>query len=96
MPYICEDPLIDEDKLKINYGSNDPKELSYFLAEEKAKSLSTKYRDHIILGCDQICIFDGKIFEKPLTITNANKNLKELSGNQHQLIGSYVFVKNNE
>ena len=50
MPYICEDPLIDEDKLKINYGSSDPKELSYFLAEAKAKSLSTKYRDHIILG----------------------------------------------
>ena len=68
MPYICEDPLIDEEKLKINYDSSDPKELSYFLAEAKAKSLSTKYRDHIILGCDQICIFDNEIFEKPLTI----------------------------
>ena len=96
VPYISDDPLIDEDKLKLNYGSDDPKELSYFLAEAKAESLSTKYRDHIILGCDQICIFDGKIFEKPLTITKANKNLKELSGNQHQLIGSYVFIKNNE
>ena len=58
LPYICEDPLIDEDKLKLTYGSSDPKELSYFLAEAKAKSLSTKFRDHIILGCDQICIFD--------------------------------------
>ena len=48
MPYICENPLIDEGKLKINYGSINPKELSYFLAEAKAKSLSTKYRDHII------------------------------------------------
>ena len=96
MPYICEDLLIDEDKLKLTYGSSDPKELSYFLAEAKAKSLSTKFRDHIILGCDQICFFDGKIFEKPLTISNANKNLKELSGNQHQLIGSYVFIKNDE
>ena len=96
VPYISDDPLINEDKLKLNYGSDDPKELSYFLAEAKAKSLSTKYSDHIILGCDQICIFDGKIFEKPLTITKANKNLKELSGNQHQLIGSYVFIKNNE
>ena len=45
MPYICEDPLIDEDKLKLTYGSSDPKKLSYFLAEAKAKSLSTKYKE---------------------------------------------------
>tara|TARA_Y100001935_G_scaffold247302_1_gene243051 strand:+ start:2146 stop:2718 length:573 start_codon:yes stop_codon:yes gene_type:complete len=96
VPYICEDPLIDEDNLKLTYGSSDPKELSYFLAEAKAKSLSSKYKDHIILGCDQICIFDGKIFEKPSTILKANKNLKALSGSQHQLIGSYVFIKNDQ
>ena len=66
------------------------------MAEAKAQSLSTKYPENIILGCDQICIFDNEIFEKPLTETKAIENLKTLSGNTHQLVGSYVFVKNSE
>jgi len=96
VPYICEKPLINEDELKGNSTLVDPTQLSCFLAEAKAQSLSTKYPENIILGCDQICIFDNEIFEKPLTETKAIENLKTLSGNTHQLVGSYVFVKNSE
>ena len=96
VPYICEKPLINEDELKENSTLVDPRQLSYFLAEAKAQSLSTIYPENIILGCDQICIFNNDIFEKPLTVTKAINNLKILSGNTHHLIGSYVFVKNSE
>ena len=48
------------------------------------------------MGCDQICLFNTKIFEKPGTRDNAINNLKELRSNEHLLIGSYVFVKNDE
>ena len=37
-----------------------------------------------------------RIFEKPGTRDNAINNLKELRSNEHFLIGSYVFVKNDE
>ena len=96
VPYICEKPTINEDELKENSTLVDPIQLSCFLAEAKAKSLSTKYPENIILGCDQICVFNNDIFEKPLTKTKAIENLKILSGKTHQLVGSYVFVKNNQ
>ncbi len=96
IPYTCEKPSIDEEELKDKSTLVDPKQLSRFLAEAKAKSLSTKYPENIILGCDQICVFNNDIFEKPLTKTKAIENLKILSGKTHQLVGSYVFVKNNQ
>ena len=96
VPYICEKPTINEDELKENSTLVDPIQLSCFLAEAKAKSLSTKYPENIILGCDQICVLSNNIFEKPLTKTKAIENLKTLSGKTHQLVGSYIFVKNNE
>jgi len=95
VPFICDNPSINEDELKENSTLSDPVKLSYFLAEAKAKSLSSKYRENVILGCDQICILNNDIFEKPLSTNKAIENLKILSGNIHQLVGSYVFVKNN-
>ena len=73
-----------------------PKELSLYLARQKSLSLNKKFKDHVILGCDQICNLNGKIFSKPLTVEQAKLNLSELSGKTHQLIGSYSFTKNNE
>ena len=66
VPVICETPSINEAEVKENSTLTDPIKLSCFLAEAKAKSLSTKYPENIILGCDQICVFNNDIFEKPL------------------------------
>tara|TARA_B100001778_G_scaffold316757_1_gene303899 strand:- start:379 stop:951 length:573 start_codon:yes stop_codon:yes gene_type:complete len=96
VPVICETPSINEAEVKENSTLTDPIKLSCFLAEAKAKSLSTKYPENIILGCDQICVFNNDIFEKPLTKAKAIENLKILSGKTHQLVGSYVFVRNKE
>ena len=50
----------------------------------------------MILGCDQVCLLKDKIFSKPLTVDKAVNNLSILSGQTHQLIGSYVFIKNGD
>ena len=50
----------------------------------------------MILGCDQVCLLKDSIFSKPLTVDKAVKNLSILSGQTHQLIGSYVFIKNGD
>ena len=54
-----------------------PKELSLYLARQKSLSLNKKFKDHVILGCDQICNLSGKIFSKPLTVEQAKLNLSE-------------------
>ena len=50
----------------------------------------------MILGCDQVCLLKERIFSKPLTVDKAINNLSILSGQTHQLIGSYVFIKNGD
>ena len=59
-------------------------------------SLRDEFFNHVILGCDQVCLLKDRIFSKPLTVDKAVKNLSILSGQTHQLIGSYVFIKNGD
>ena len=96
IPFKHIPPACNEDKLKKNNPNLSPSDLSTFLAKEKASSISKDYPESLVLGCDQICLLNNKIFEKPGTRENAITNLKELSSNEHFLIGSYVFVKNGE
>ena len=96
IPFKYLRPTCNEDKLKENNRHLSPTDLSTFLAKEKALSISKDHQDALVLGCDQICLFHTKIFEKPGTRDNAINNLKELRSNEHLLIGSYVFVKNDE
>ena len=96
IPFKHLRPTCNEDELKENNRHLAPTDLSTFLAKEKALSISKDHQDALVLGCDQICLFHTKIFEKPGTRDNAINNLKELRSNEHLLIGSYVFVKNDE
>ena len=96
IPFKHLRPTCNEDKLKEDNRHLSTSDLSTFLAKEKALSISKGHSDTLVLGCDQICLFNSKIFEKPGTRDNAINNLKELRSNEHFLIGSYVFVKNDE
>jgi septum formation protein len=87
-------------KFDENIGKNNtsltPAKLSLYLAEQKSLSLSNDYKDQIILGCDQVCVLENKIFSKPITKEIAILNLSEMSGKTHQLIGSYSFTRNSK
>ncbi|RCL38126.1 MAG: hypothetical protein DBW97_03595 [SAR86 cluster bacterium] len=88
-------PQINEELLKDQLGDLAPNELCYELAKAKALSVSD-YKDHIILGCDQICLLEDKIYSKPLNSEAACNQLMELSNKTHFLIGSYFFCQNKE
>ena len=93
--YIAKNHNFDERILKIDKTFT-PSNLSLQLAREKALSLKDEFMHHIILGCDQVCLFKDKIYSKPLTADKAIENLSKFSGQTHQLIGSYVFIKNGD
>ncbi len=96
IPFKHISPVCNEDKLKADNPNLSPSDLSTFLAKEKALSISKDYPDSLVLGCDQICLFNNRIFEKPGTKENAINTLNELRSNEHFLIGSYIFVKNGD
>ena len=88
-------PTADEDSLKKTFQGMEPTQLCYELAKAKSLSINHEFPNHLVLGCDQICLLENKIFSKPRTVDRAIHQLKELSGKTHYLIGQYVFSKDN-
>ena len=88
-------PKADEDALKKTLQGMEPVQLCYELAKAKSLSINHEFPNHLVLGCDQICLLENKIFSKPKTVNSAIDQLKELSGKTHYLIGQYVFSKDN-
>ena len=50
------------------------------LAEEKAKKISSQFKDAIVIGCDQTAEYNNIQIQKPLDFERAVSQLKELSG----------------
>ena len=50
------------------------------LAEEKAKKVSSQFKDAIVIGCDQTAEYNNIQIQKPLDFKTAVSQLKELSG----------------
>jgi septum formation protein len=88
---------IDEDEIKNSllnekFTSFD---ISRALAETKAKKISGKFINDVVLGADQVLDFKGKIFNKPENMRSAIDLMQKLNGNSHSLFSSICLSKNN-
>lgn len=63
------------------------------LAKGKALEVSSRTKDDsIIIGCDTIVAFDGRVLGKPKSKEDAYYMLKQLSGNTHQVYSGISLV----
>lgn len=79
---------IDEDEIKskcLKEGMS-ATTLAAKLAETKALVVSSRWPDSLIIGGDQILVFDGELFKKPLSLAEASANLQRFRGNSHNLV----------
>tara|TARA_B110000008_G_scaffold124177_1_gene126780 strand:- start:1674 stop:2312 length:639 start_codon:yes stop_codon:yes gene_type:complete len=74
---------VDEDALKIKIASMPFNNQVIELAKAKAAVVSSKNPGNIVIGGDQMCIFENKVFDKPGSEEKAISNLKLLSGTTH-------------
>ena len=56
---------VDEDALKIKIASLPFDKQVIELAKAKAQVVSANNHDHIVIGGDQMCIFENRVFDKP-------------------------------
>lgn len=63
------------------------------LAEQKGLRVSRKHISNLVLSADQILVCNGKIYSKPLDLTQARKQLIELRGQSHQLLSAVVIFE---
>ena len=61
LKFVTQAPAIDESPLP----GESPEELVKRLSCEKAKAVSEKFSNHLIIGSDQVAVVDGKITGKP-------------------------------
>jgi septum formation protein len=74
--YQTVSPSIDESAEE----SADPGELAAILARKKAEKVSSSYRDSIVIGADQLAVFDGLVLGKPGNHQKAVEQLLAASG----------------
>ena len=76
IPFDCQSPRVDETAL----SKESPHELVARLAVKKAESVSRQYPQAVVIGSDQIALFDGQIIGKPGSHPAALEQLRSFSG----------------
>mgnify|MGYP003328791414 CR=1 FL=1 len=74
--FKCISPDIDEKRL----NNEDVKDYVKRLSIEKASKIACSNQKSIIIGSDEVAMVGTKILGKPLTVNNARKQLKFISG----------------
>ncbi|MFD1341200.1 Maf family protein [Litorisediminicola beolgyonensis] len=70
-----------------------PRDIADALAEMKARKISERNPDALLLGCDQVLALDRRVFGKPETEADAQDHLHALSGQRHQLLSAAVICE---
>ncbi len=86
------DPNVSESEYKAKI--HDHIELSKKLSALKARSISCKNIEAVVIGGDTIASFDEKILSKPKGKKEAAQQLRALSGKSHKIITSTVVSFN--
>ena len=73
---------IDEKAIR----DNDPASLARKLAEAKAQKVANEHRDAVVVSGDAVAAKNGKIYEKPQSLKEAARFLRELSDSEFQFV----------
>ncbi len=89
-------PRIDEDSVKdaLIAEKASGRDIADTLAELKAKKISNKYPDFMVLGCDQVLSFENALLSKPQDLETAVQQLKSMRGRSHNLLSAAVIYEN--
>lgn len=92
------DSNIDETKIKNQgfAGGLSPDDIALKLARAKAEYVIDQNPDAMVLGCDQILVCEGEIYDKPKDIAEARTHLKSFSGRRHTLISAMILLATND
>ena len=76
LPFETASPDVDETPLP----HESARATSMRLAQEKARAVSGRYPDALIIGSDQVALLEGQQLGKPLNHDNAVKQLRAMRG----------------
>lgn len=83
--FDAQSPSVDEDAVKTEMQGKPPAAIALALAEKKALAVSAT-RDGLVIGADQVLVFDGAIWDKARSMQEAEERLAVLRGKTHELV----------
>lgn len=86
-------PDVDERGLVARHPDWSPSDIALKLAEAKAREVSARYPQAIVIGADQVLALGEKTFSKPASRESCRQQLVELRGNAHHLISGVVCAR---
>ncbi len=88
-------PRVDEDMMReaMLVDEANPRDIADALAEMKARKISEKHPGRLVLGCDQVLDFRGKLYSKAHSKEEAVQQLTELRGARHSLLSAAVLYE---
>ncbi len=93
--FTVQPARIDEETIKQSLLAEDatPHDIADALAEFKARRISEKNSDALVLGCDQVLEFKGEMLSKPTNPDDAREQLRRLRGARHKLLSAAVLYE---
>lgn len=95
VPHRVEVARVDEDMIRDSMLAEGlpPRDIADALAEQKARKVSQKHPEALVIGCDQVLDFEGRILSKPETAEVVIEQLKALRGKRHMLLSAVVIYQ---
>lgn len=86
---------IDEHAIRAALEAEDanPRDIADTLAEYKARKISEKRPEALVIGCDQVLEFKGEVLTKAASIEEARKQLLRLRAQRHKLLSAVVVYQ---
>jgi nucleoside triphosphate pyrophosphatase len=94
--FDVEPAPIDEAAIKgaLLATGGDANSIAGGLAAAKAHAVSSRHRDAMVIGADQVLDCEGRLFDKPGSLANARDQLRRLRGRTHQLHSGVALAHN--
>jgi septum formation protein len=86
------DPMssgVDETEI---VDTGDPSAFAIEAATRKAAALAEWHPERPILAADTVVFFNGRLFQKPESLSEAHAMLRALSGNWHEVYTAVTFI----
>lgn len=95
IPFCPISSNVDEAAIKTQcqLKSSGPVIAAMEIAKAKARAVSYKFPDDLVLAADQILICNDKWFDKPVGLNGIRAHLEQLSGQTHELINATVIME---
>lgn len=84
--------VIPSDAIEIHNEQLTAGELSQINAYRKARAVSKKFPDALVIGMDTLVALDTKLFGKPADLKEARLMLEELQGKTHEVVTGVCLI----